>query len=186
MKEIFNSLDQKERKAIGLLCLLVLLALLFLFFIALEEKRTYHHTLNATVEIKENLEKLNSIKNQKEEEWLRWQGAGQDIEEIRAKYLYKDNDVFQQMRLDLQKIFNQAGIQVSRIKYDYAEIEDEKIKKVDVSFNLRGSYFSLKRFLNAVEEFPKFLIVEEVNFLNIESQAGILELRILLTGYYES
>jgi len=57
---------------------------------------------------------------------------------------------------------------------------------VMVSFNFKGSYFSLKRFLSSVEEFPKFLIIEKIDFINIETQSGILGLRILLAGYYES
>ncbi len=134
--------------------------------------------------MKENQKKIIRTKRQEKREWKRWQEAGRDIDEVGKKYFYKDNDVFQQIRLDLQKIFNKAGIQVSQIKYDYAEIEDKKVKKVNVSFNLRGSYFSLKRFLDAVEEYPKFLIIEEINFLNIEAQGGTLELRILLAGYY--
>lgn len=186
MREIFNILNQKERKVIGVLCLLVLVALFLLFYVALGEKRTYLQTFNSFTDMKENQEKIIRTQNQKKEEWFRWQEAGRDIDEIGEKYFYKDNDVFQQIRLDLQKIFNQAGIGVSRIKYDYAEIEDKKVKKVNVSFNLRGSYFSLKRFLNAVEKYPKFLIIEEINFLNIEAQGGTLELRILLAGYYAS
>jgi len=184
MREIFNILDQKERKVIGFLCLLVLGALFLLFIVALGEKRNYFQTLHSLADKKESHQKFIQTQNQKKEEWLRWQEAGHDIDKIGENYFYKDNDVFQQIRLDLRKIFNQAGIHASRIKYDYAEIEDNKVKKVNVSFNLRGSYFSLKRLLDAVEEFPKFLFIEEINFLNIEAQGGTLELRILLAGYY--
>ncbi|MFP4081461.1 MAG: hypothetical protein ACLFVG_01755 [Candidatus Aminicenantes bacterium] len=186
MKELFNILDQKERRIIGLCCLLLLAAFFFLLFGAVGEKRIYIKTLNTISEKEENHHRLSQEKEQKKEEWLKWQNAGRDIQEIKAKYFYKDNDVFQQVRSDLREIFHQAGIHVSQIIYDYAEHESEKVKKVIVSFNLKGSYFSLKRFLNVVEQFPKFLILEKINFLNIEAQGGVLELRIILAGYYES
>lgn len=184
MREIFNILDPKERKIIGVLCLLVLMALFLLFIVALGEKRTYRQALHSFADKKENHQKFIQTQNQKKEEWLRWQEAEYDIDEIGKNYFFKDNDVFQQIRHDIRKILNQAGVRVYRIKYDYTEIEDKKVKKMNVSFNLRGSYFSLKRFLDAVEEFPKFLMIEEINFLNIEAQQGTLELRILLAGYY--
>lgn len=186
MKEIFNILDQKERKIIGLLSLLLLGALFFLFFSAIGEKGSYFHSLDSFSKKKKDYENLSKDQSQKEGEWLRWQEARKDMDEIRAKYFYKDNDTFQQIRLDLQKIFNQAGIHVSQFKYDYAQLENENVNKVIVSFNLKGSYFSLKRFLNSVEEFPKFLIIEKIDFLNIEAQGGLLGLRILLAGFYES
>lgn len=187
MKEIFNILDQKEKKVIGLLCLLLLVALFSLFFTAIGEKKTYFRTLDSFSAKKKNYEKLSKEQNQKEKEWLRWQEARSDMEEIRAEYFYKDNDVFQQIRLDLKKIFNQAGIHVSQIKYDYAELEkNENVKKVMVIFNFKGSYFYLRRFLSSVEEFPKFLIIEKIDFINIETQKGVLGLRIILVAYYES
>lgn len=187
MKEIFEILDQKERRIIGLLCLLLLAALFSLFFIAIGEKRAYFRTLDSLSVKKKDYEKLSREQDLKEKEWQRWQEAPSDMDEIRAKYFYKDNDVFQQVRLDLQKIFNQTGIRVSQKKYDYAELEkSENVKRVVVSFNLKCSYFSLKRFLSSVEQFPKFLIIEKIDFINIETQGGVLGLRILLVGYYES
>lgn len=187
MKKIFEILDQSEKKITGVLCLLLLAALFFLFFIAIGEKRAYFRALDFLSGDKASYEKLSREQSQKEEEWLSWQEASSDMDEIRAKYFYKNNDVFQQIRIDLQKILNQIGIHVSQIKYDYTELEKNKnVKKVMVGFNLKGSYFSLKRFLNSVEEFPKFLVIEKIDFINIETQGGVLELRILLAAYYES
>lgn len=186
MKEIFDILDQKERKTLGLLSLLILLSIFFLFFMAIGEKKSYFQNLESLSNKKESHKKISIAEDKKESEWLRWQEARLDIDEIREKYLYKNNDIFQQVRVDLQKIFQQSRIHIFQIRYDYAELKTEGVKKVTVSFNLKGSYFSLKRFLNSIETFPKFLIVEKVDFLNIEAKGKGLELRISLAGYYES
>jgi hypothetical protein len=61
-----------------------------------------------------------------------------------------------------------------------------KIKKVSATFNLRGSYVSLKRFIHTVEEFPKFLLIERIDFLDIDTARDALVLRVVLAGYYES
>jgi hypothetical protein len=44
----------------------------------------------------------------------------------------------------------------------------------------------LKGLIQLVEEFPKFLIVEKIDFLEIDDRSSILELKIVLAGYYES
>ncbi len=89
------------------------------------------------------------------------------------------------MRIDIQRILTQARIPSSQKKYNYTEYTKEKINKMSLSFNVRGTYQSLKKFIQAVEEFPKFLIVEKIDFLDIDAAGGVLELKIVLAGYYE-
>jgi Tfp pilus assembly protein PilO len=120
-----------------------------------------------------------------EKEWLRWQEAVQDVEEIRDKYFYRNKNVFGELREDLQKIFIQTGVFSSRTNYDYSQLRTGNLEKIMVSFDWKGSYSSLKGFLDSVEKFPKFLMVEKIDFLNIETQSGALELKVTLAGYYE-
>jgi hypothetical protein len=37
-----------------------------------------------------------------------------------------------------------------------------------------------------VEEVPKFLFIERIDFLDIDTARDALELRVVLAGYYES
>ena len=53
-----------------------------------------------------------------------------------------------------------------------------------MSFGATGSYLSLKRFFNAVENHPVFLVIERIDFSDIDTQRGKLELRMELAGYY--
>lgn len=186
MKELFSILKKNERRVIVLLCLALVVPLVFYFLIARGEQNDYVHSLESLSVNKANLEQLTDDKNQKETEWFRWQEAEQDIAEIQEKYYYKDNDVFERIRVNLRDILGKAAISVSRLKYDYAEMQKGNVKKVIVNFELKGAYRSLKKFMNHVESFPKFLIIEKIDFLNIESESGLLELRITVTGYYES
>lgn len=186
MKEIIDSLNDKEKKTLVLLCLLVAAAFLFLLLISLPQKADFSQTLSSLA-AKEKEYELPSRKSfERKEEWLRWQEAQRDLEELKAKYFYDDKKGFGRLRLDLQQLFDEAGIHVPRIKYDYSELKKEKARKVMISFNLRVSYLSLKRFVNAVEAFPKFLFVEEVDFLEVDSSRETLELKVVLTAYYET
>lgn len=186
MKELFSLLEHRERRTIALLCLILILPFVFYVFVARGEKNTYIHSLETLSMNKANFDLLTDERNQKEEEWYRWEEAKQDIADIRKNYYYKENDVFEKIREDLRDVFSQAAIRVSRLKYDYAETKKGSVKKVIVNFELRGSYTSLKRFMNLVENYPKFLIIEKIDFVNIESESGLLELRITVAGYYES
>ena len=185
MKEIFEILSEKERRTLGWFCFLLVVPVVFLLFIAGGERRAYSGLLESLSAQKKNYQSLNAKNIQKEKEWLRWQEAVKDMEEIQGKYFYKDNDVFEELRRDLEKIFGQTGIYASRKNYDYSQLHKGGLEKVIVNFDWRGSYPSLKGFLDSVEKFPKFLIIERIDFLNIEVQSGMLELKVALAGYYE-
>ncbi|MFQ6108913.1 MAG: hypothetical protein ACE5L7_05105 [Candidatus Aminicenantales bacterium] len=185
MKEIFDILSEKEKRILGLVTILLIIPVVFLLFVAGGEKRAYFRALDSLTAKEKTYQDLVSKNEETQKEWLRWQEAVQDIKDIREKYFYKDNDIFEVLRSDLEELFNQSGIQVSRKNYDYAELKKGNLKKVIIAFDWKGSYFALKRFLHSVEKFSKFLVVEKIDFLNIDSQTGMLELKIALAGYYE-
>ena len=187
MRKIFDLLNDRERKTLGFLCVLIAGVLLFLFLISFSQRRSYFNALSSLPAKQKDYEQLNNTKMEREGEWLRWQEARRDMDELKTKYFYDDKEGFEQLRLDLEQLLNKARIQVSsRKKYDYAEFKGETIKKVKVSFNIRGPYLSLKRFIHSVEEFPKFLLIEKIDFLNIDAKRNLLELKVHLAGYYES
>ena len=60
----------------------------------------------------------------------------------------------------------------------------KEVGKINVTFTFTGSYPILKRFLQTLEQFPKFLLLEKVDFLKIRGDGTMLELRIILAAYY--
>jgi len=184
MKEIFDSLSQKEKKVLKIVSALLVLALLFLIFIALREKNTHSRSLSSLSSKEKEYQNLNLSKMEKEREWQSWEMAFQDIEELRTSYFYEEKKSPNQLRLDLQKLFDESRMNVSQIKYTYARFEKEKIKKVSISFNISGSYFFLKRFINSFEKFPRFLLVEKIDFLDTSADGNFLALKMSLAGYY--
>lgn len=185
MKELFNSISDKEKKALRFLCFLLAGLLLFLLLFSLPQRKRYLNALTSLSAKQSDYQYFDRTSQEKKSEWLRWQEARQDMEELRTKYFYNDKEGFKQLRLDLEQILSEARIHVSRKKFDYADFEKEKIKKVNVSFNIKGPYLSLKRFIHTVEKFQRFLVVEKVDFLNIDAGGRVLELKIVLAGYYE-
>ncbi len=186
MKGIFNLLNSTEKRVLVVITSLLAGSLIFLFLFSLGEKRKNSHILESLRASEKQYEKFDLGRTEKKREWLAWEQAPRDMEELKSSYFYSDKEGLNELRLDLQQIFSESNINVSQIKYDYAEFEKEKVKKVNASFNFSGSYLALRKFLDSVERFPKFLIVEKVDFLKIEPQSGFLQLKIVLAGYYES
>lgn len=186
MKKIFDFFDKKEKKTLSFFCVLLAGVLLFLLLISLSQRRSYFSTLSSLTTKQKEYEQFNTKRAEREREWLRWQEARRDIDELRTKYFYDDKEGFQELRLDLERLLSEARIHVSRKKYNYAEFKGETINKVSINFNIKGPYLSLKRFIHSVEEIPKFLFVEKIDFLNIDAGGSTLELKVYLAAYYES
>jgi len=86
--------------------------------------------------------------------------------------------------MDLQRILETSRIQHSGKKFDYAVFEKEEIRKVIVEFTVTGRYVSLKNFIHEVENFQKFLMIERIDFLDIDPQGQGIKLKIQLAGYH--
>ncbi len=184
MRETFDSLSQKEKKVLKIFSVLLVLVLLILAFMALKERNAYSRFLSSLSLKQKEFQELDRGRMEEEREWQRWEKALRDIKELEASYFYDDQQGSNQLRLDLQKIFEESRMNVSRIKYTYAQFDIEKIKKVSISFNISGSYFLLKGFINSVEKLPRFLMVEKIDFLDTSDDGNFLTLKMNLAGYY--
>lgn len=186
MKELFNIFDFKEKRTLAILCGLVGVALVVFFFIALRERTAYYHLIGDLQAKQKSYDELVNLREDQTIEWSKWEAAQKDLAELRKAYFYDEKQGITEIRLDLEELFQKAGINCSQINYGYSDQPRGGIKKINISFYFSGTYLSLKKFLDSVERFPKFLFVEKIDFHNVGLQPGWLELRITLAGYYES
>lgn len=186
MKELFSTLNEKEKRHLRLLILFLLVMVLFLIFFSLGQKRSYFRLRSALEAQEKVLAELRQENEDNKREQERWEEARQDIQSLKKSHFYKKEDGIRQVRQDLQQIFTQAGITAFPIRYNYVDQARERISKVEITFNFAGSYPLLKRFLHIVENLPKFLLLERIDFVKIGADGNRLELRIILAGYYES
>jgi Tfp pilus assembly protein PilO len=184
MNELFRALDEKERQRLRLLCLLVLVALFVLVVFSLGQRRSYGHLAERLQGREKEAAAAEAKRAESAAGWARWQEAYQDIKDLKEKSFYREGEEANQVRLDLEKIFSGTGINARSYRYNYSSLEKEKIKKVNVTFTFVGSYPILKRFLQTIEQFPKFLLLEKIDFVKIGASGTTLELRIVLAAYY--
>jgi hypothetical protein len=184
MKDIFRSFNDAERKRLRLLLIVLGLSLVFLFVISLRERRSFHRLEGSLAAQKAAFAKLDAERSGAVSERARWEQAVEDLEALKAGHFYLEKDGVNVLRLDLQQLFAASGISARALKFDYADLEPEKARKVTVTFNFTGSYPLLKKFLDTVEQFPKFLCLERLDFVRIAGGGNSLELRVVLAGYY--
>lgn len=185
MNGIFELLDRKDRRILGTLCLLLVFALLFLYVVALGEKRSYFDSLDRLASKKESAREMKVARQEKNAEWLKWQQTLDDMKELKAKYFYKKEEGVSPLMRDTQKILNSARIRVSQKRYDYAHLKEDMYQVVRITFETTGSYTDLKKFIHSVETFPRFLVVQKIDFLDVDSFSGGLKVQVALVGYYE-
>jgi hypothetical protein len=184
MNLLFDLLTDTERRTlvrIGLaavVALAVFLAVFTRFRIGLEKEKT------ASFRLHEAAQKTFQAKDKAQAEWARWEDAGKDLDELRAKYFYEEATGPQTMREDLEKIFSQAGTSITDLSYGYTDLEKEKVRKTLVTFTYTGTYAGLKRLLAVIESFPKFLTIEKLDFPKTGSGGGSLSAKMTLAGYH--
>jgi Tfp pilus assembly protein PilO len=186
MKEIFEGLNEGERKQLSLLSLGLVLVLSFLFIASLGQRRGYLGALGDLKAREKETADIEKTRVASAEEWGRWEQAYRDIEDLKKTSFFKEEQGVNELRLDLQKILAESGITARSLRYNYISLSKEKLNKINVIFTFTGSYMILKKFLDAVERFPKFLLLEKIDFIKISGEGNLLELRIFLAGYNES
>lgn len=185
MKNAAEYLAPKDRRILAGLGLAFVLALLVLIFGGLGQRRGTFNRLESLVAVRNETRAVEIARDSARAEWLGWDGARVDLDALRRDYFYHQTDGIARLRLDLQKIFNSLGLSPADVKFDYVDYEKDRAQKVTVTFTFSGSYGLLRRFLFAVEQFPKLLFAERVDFVSIETRNGSLNLKIALAAYYE-
>jgi hypothetical protein len=184
MNVLYDLLNDRERRSlarIGLAAAVALAVCLLVFArfrVGLEKERT------AAFHLHEATQKAVQARDEAKAEWARWEDAGKDLADLRTSYFYEEGADIQTLRQDLQKIFAEAGTSITDLDYGYSDLEKEKVRKTVITFTFGGTYAGLKKLLAAIEDFPKFLVIEKLEFPKTGSGGERLIAKLTLAGYY--
>ncbi len=184
MKRLVKLLSAKERRTLGVLAAASGLAFLALVFVAAGEMRGFRRADASARKLAAELVRTEAARDEAGAEARRWEEAKRDLARLRTERFYDEALEIRDLRTDLERVFNEAGIRVSRIAYQYSDLEKGKMRKVVVEFTFGGTYAGLKRFLGVIERSPKFLTLERIDFPNTSAGTPILQLKIELAAYY--
>jgi cell division protein FtsB len=185
MNVMFNLFDESERKILAALAFLALIGLVFLFAFGFSQKVAYSRSVDSIARLQNELKAVSASGNEKMAEWQKWEQTQQDIKELKENYFYSDKDGVIQLRRDLQKIIRESRIRSSDKRYEYFPVKRvEGMKAVRIRFQTFSSYNDLKKFIHSVVIFPKFLLLDKIDFMDVSSSGGGIKLNVSLTGYY--
>ena len=177
-------MNGKERRTLAALAAAAGFCLLALIFAGFGTLRGFRRTEASVRGLSAGLAKAEAARDEAATEARSWEQAANDLVTLKTERFYDEAHEVRDLRLDLARVFREAGIGVSKIAYRYADLEKGRMRKVVAGFTFAGTYAGLKRFLAVVERTPKFLILERVDFLDTGTQTGTLNLKIELAAYY--
>lgn len=184
MREVFRCLDDREKRALSRLLAAFVLGLAFFLIVSLGEKRSYGRALLSLEKERKAFEQVAKEHGLSKTEWDRMEEARQDFIDLKTTWFYEDQAGIRPLRLHLQQIFSEAGLGMPEVAYEYQDLKEENVRKVAVTFQFSISYPALREFLSLIEKFPKFLMVERIDFRKVAGQGNIIELRVVMAGYY--
>jgi len=184
MNALFDLFDDKERRTLGRLGLATLVVLALFLVLFTRTREGLQKERDAAGRLRNAAGTSVKARDEAKAQWQRWQDAGRDLEELRTGYFYDGEEGVQALRLDLQQIFALAGTNVTDLNYGYSDMEKEAVRKTVVTFTYTGTYAGLKKLLAALEAFPKFLVIEKVDFPRAGTEGTGLNAKLTLAGYY--
>lgn len=184
MNALFDLFDDAERRTLVRLAVAAVAALAVALVLFVRLKGGLERERTASVRARESAQRAVKSRDGARAEWKRWEDAGRDLAQLRTGAFYDEAAGVQVLRQDLQKIFAQAGTAITDLDYGYSDMEKEKVRKTLVSFTYTGTYAGLKKLLAVLEAFPKFLVIEKVDFPRTGSGGERLSAKLTLAGYY--
>jgi hypothetical protein len=184
MNVLFDLFNDKERRTLGRFGLAVLLALAVFLVLFTRIRGGLEKDKGETARLQGTYGLAAKARDAAKAEWQRWEEAGRDLEELRTGFFYDDEGGVQALRLDLQRIFAMAGTAITDLGYGYSEMEKEKVRKTVVTFTYTGTYAGLKKLLAVLEAFPKFLVIDRIDFPRTGSEGERLSAKLAVAGYY--
>ncbi|MDD8027451.1 MAG: hypothetical protein PHI34_13170 [Acidobacteriota bacterium] len=184
MREFIDRLTPRERTALSVLLGASILFAAVFVYVFLQERPAAHRATGRLEEARRTERDLGRDWKKAESEWRQWKQAAADLAELEAGRLYMGETGYREFRLDLQALFDEAGIAVDDLAFSYVPFAKNGISRMNAVFAFSGTYAALKSFLDRVERRPRLLCVEKVDFMDIGGRPGVLELRLTMAGYH--
>lgn len=185
MRKYVELLTDKERRIVTILLGLGAVCLGIFFYAFLRERPAASRLLDRQFEAGKSHRSISAQWRSTTDTWTLWREGVRDMDELKRTRLYSGDTGYQDFRLDLQGLFDAAGLSVSELAFSYADFPREKMRKVSAVFRFAGTYAALKTFLYRIERHPRLLFVEKIDFQDLGTKPGLLELQITVAGTYE-
>jgi hypothetical protein len=112
--------------------------------------------------------------------------AETDLATLREDVLSTRQERMIDVQLELAALAEQFTIDVDEINFENQLLREEELDKLVMTVPLEGGYGNLRKFLRAVEDSDKFLVVERVALGEGKTGGVLLQLNISLATYFDA
>jgi Tfp pilus assembly protein PilO len=109
-----------------------------------------------------------------------------DLERFRSDVLSTRQKNMIEVQYELARLARQFNINMERVQYENEALEDESLERMAMVVPLAGGYSNLRKFVQAVEQSQKFLVLERVALETGQEGGVLLQLNITLATYFDS
>jgi len=109
-----------------------------------------------------------------------------DLATLRSDILSTRQKRMIEVQYELARLARQFNINMERVQYENEALEDEALERMAMVVPLAGGYSSLRRFVQAVEQSDKFLVLERVALEQGQEGGAMLQLNLTLATYFDS
>lgn len=170
-----------------LIVLLSLLAVNALFFAVFVRPRVdqYRTLTTANTPRLAQLERREKSVQDREAYLQGLQKAEDDLAHLRKDVLQTRGERMIEAQEELADLAVQFNINMDQVQYQNNILEDEGLDRFAMMVPLQGGYANLRRFIHAVEDSRKFLVIERVALAEGAEGGVLLSLNILVATYFD-
>lgn len=112
--------------------------------------------------------------------------AETDLATLREEWLGDRRRRMVPIQLELARLAAQFNVNLERVQYENSELPAEGLERFAMVVPLEAGYGNLRKFLQAVENSDKFLVVERVALGQGKEGGALLQLNITLATYFDA
>lgn len=146
----------------------------------------HYRELKASAAGQDRLEERQTEVEQREAFLVRLQQAEEGLRHLRSEVLSTREARMVVVQLELAELAKQFHINLEQVNYGGELLLDEELDRFVIDVPLEGGYAALRRFLQALEQSNKFLIVERVALGKGKEGGVTLQLNITLATYFNA
>ncbi len=112
--------------------------------------------------------------------------AESDLDRLRGEVLATRERRMIEVQLELARLAKQFGINLARVQYENQMLEEYGIERFAMVVPLEGGYTNLRKFMQAVEDSKRYLLLDRVALAEGADGGQLLSLNVTLATYFSA
>lgn len=177
---------QHGRRVLAVLVVLVLVNVVVGLVVVQPKVREFRDLRDQYEPRRQEMQEFRVAVEARESYLARLDQAERDLAELYDEVLSTKERRMVIAQLEIAQLVRQFGVSADEYDYDNETLVDEGLDYMGMDIPLEGGYTNLRKFIEAVEESEKFLVIESVSLDQARDGGSLLQLNIRLATYFDA